>query len=518
LSRPDARQGAGQVENAVFDAPAASIRPHDPKRSAAVVWTFASPYVYVGGRAIATVKLAPGASAEWSFSADGQTWQKVAAASEPGTRELTAGLDRLLSPRKQPMYAFRVKLILHGDAAAARISFDSDLQMATLALPELEVGANRIEYRDATGGARRVRITHRWVERTAWHPPQAPRDALNPPDGREVAGSQITFRWSPATDPDGDRIDDYHFELSEHADMRWPLSPNFERLISFTPSRGKAEWTVPYVGLLNPGTTYYWRVRARDATGVWGAWSRTLSFRLAAPGVPLDVRLVPQGNDAFELQWRANPAGAAPAAYKVYGSDERGFTVSDTEYVVQRGKGFVRSAAEYQAKPANAPDAGGVKTPANLIARVSATSLAIVGPDVRLPNTNKTYYRVVAVDSAGNESGPSDYAEVPRPFVFSRPELKAKVGKPYRYEPRLIRSDGDLRCRVINDTPYNAAFWDREEYRFTAIRLPEGLSLDGATGVISGKSARPGTFEVSFKIDGPSGKSRNVSFALTIVP
>jgi hypothetical protein len=125
---------------------------------------------------------------------------------------------------------------------------------------------------------------------------------------------------------------------------------------------------------------------------------------------------------------------------------------------------------------------------------------------------------VVAVDSAGNESGPSDYAEVPRPFVFSRPELKAKVGKPYRYEPRLIRSDGDLRCRVINDTPYNAAFWDREEYRFTAIRLPEGLSLDGATGVISGKSARPGTFEVSFKIDGPSGKSRNVSFALTIVP
>jgi hypothetical protein len=62
--------------------------------------------------------------------------------------------------------------------------------------------------------------------------------------------------------------------------------------------------------------------------------------------------------------------------------------VSDTEYVVQRGKGFVRSDAEYQAKPANAPDAGGVKTPANLIARVSATSLAIVGPDVRLPNTN----------------------------------------------------------------------------------------------------------------------------------
>jgi hypothetical protein len=125
---------------------------------------------------------------------------------------------------------------------------------------------------------------------------------------------------------------------------------------------------------------------------------------------------------------------------------------------------------------------------------------------------------VAAVDAAGNESGPSDYAEVPRPFVFSRPELKAQVGKPYRYEPKLVRSDGDLRCRVINDTSYNAAFWDREEYRFAAIRIPEGLSLDGATGVISGKPARTGAFEVSFRVDGPPGKSRNVSFALNIAP
>jgi hypothetical protein len=368
LSRPEARQGASQVENAVFDAPAGRIRPGDPNRPAAVVWTLASPYVIVGGKATAAVRLAPGASAEWFFSSDGQNWEKVAGSSQADTRDLAAGLDGLLSPRKQPHYAFRMKLVLNGDAAAEQIGLESDLQMASLALPELEAGANRIEYRDATGGPRRVRISHHWVERTAWRPPQAPKDAVHPRDGQEVAGSRITFRWTPATDPEGDRIDDYQFELSEHADMRWPLSPNFERLVSLTPSRGKAEWTVPYVGLLNPGTTYYWRVRARDATGVWGSWSRTFSFRVIAPGVPLDVRLVPQGDEGFCLQWRANPLGTPPAAYKIYGSDERGFTASDTEYMVERGKGFVRSVAEYQAKPANAPDAGAVNTPANLIA------------------------------------------------------------------------------------------------------------------------------------------------------
>ena len=47
------------------------------------------------------------------------------------------------------------------------------------------------------------------------------------------------FRWLPAKDPDGDQIADYHFELSDRPDMKWPLSTNFYKLISNTPDRGK---------------------------------------------------------------------------------------------------------------------------------------------------------------------------------------------------------------------------------------------------------------------------------------
>lgn len=517
LGNAVADRGAESADNGLFDAAKSEIRVRDAQRPAAITWRFASPYVFVGGKATAVVKLQGAGSVEWRFSADAKTWQTVASSAEPGSRTLAASLDSRLSPRGKPMYGFWLQLVLRGQASARDIVFDEDLQMAPLSLPELEAGTNQIEYTDSTKGERQVRITHQWIERTAWRRPQAPEKALAPGDGQEVEGSQVGFRWSPAAHPDGQVIADYQFELSQHADMRWPLSPNFEKLVSLTPSRGKAEWTVPYAGLLNPNTKYFWRVRACDARGVWGPWSRTFSFRVRTPGVPLDVKLVPQGDDRFELQWRANPQGSAPVAYKVYGSNERGFTASDVEYSVNRGKGFVKNIDEYKAKPANAPDAGNVKTLANLIGRANATSLIVVGPEVTGPNTNRAYYRVVAVDAAGNESGPSDYAEVPRPWLINRPIATAQVGKPYRCQLRVIASDGDLRCRATQESSYNAAFWDREEHRFTAAGLPDGLSLDPQSGLIAGTAARAGVFPVTIKIENQFKKTRQVSFQFTVV-
>jgi hypothetical protein len=460
--------------------------------------------------------LAAGGSAEWRYSTDSKTWQPIGSLTGPCSQTFVAALDSRLSPRGQPTYCFWLQLVLSGDAATSGISFESDIQMAVLALPELEVGTNRIEYTDASPGDRQVRITHRWIERSAWRPPHAPKEALAPSDGREVQGSRVTFRWSPAAGPGGEPVADYHIELSQHPDMRWPLSPNFERLISLTPWQGKCEWTLPYVGLLNSGTNYFWRVRACDRNGVWGPWSRAFSFRVQAPGVPRDVKLVTNGDHDLQLQWQPNPQGSAPVAYKVYGSDERGFTVSDSEYLVNRGKGFVRNIEEYKAKADSAPDAGLVKTPANLIAQVSGTSLPVVGPELTMPNVNKAYYRVVAVDRAGSESGPSDYAEVPRPLVWNRPVQVAQVGKPYRFQPRAIRSDGDLRCRPTAESSYNAAFWDREEYRFAPVRLPDGFTLDAKTGLVSGMPGKPGAVEVAIKIENQLGPSRVLSYQLVI--
>jgi hypothetical protein len=516
LAAASARDGAEKTDNARFDTAAAAIRAEVPGKPAAVTWRFASPYVFVGGGATAVVELGPHASAQWRYSADGRTWLPVAAQSKPGRQELACSLDRQLSPRGQPVYQFFLQLSTGGGVTISRPSFEHDIQIAPLALPELEVGTNQVEYSDAGPAGRTVRITHRWVQRKAWRPPAAPARALSPADGQAVRGSRVNFRWEPAAHPDAQPIADYHFELSDRADLRWPLSPNFERRVAMTPSAGKPEWTVPEAGLLNPNTAYYWRVRACDMRGVWGPWSKAFSFRVRAPGVPEEVRLVPAGADRLELRWKPAAGGEPPVAYRVYGSDERGFTPSDRPYLVHRGRGFVRSMEEYKRKPESAPDAGLVPTPANLVARLAGTALCVVGPEAAVPNANRAYYRVVAVDAEGNPSGPSDYAEVPRPWLVNRPAVTTAAGKPYRFQPLVIRSDGDLRCRAEGMSSYNAAFWDREELRYTAEGLPEGLRLEPASGLICGSPAQRGTFQPKLRVQATPGAAKTYAWTLSV--
>jgi hypothetical protein len=504
--RPDlgkawAQRGVENVANVSWDQQTRQIRPADNGEPAQITWRFLSPYVFVGGVAAAEVQVDGGGCVQWKYSSDGKNWMSLESPSTVHTgQQARAVLDGIISPRGKPTYCFWLQLAMQGRVAVSDVAFDHDIQTAALCLPELTVGANRLIYRDETSAFRSVRITHQWLERTSWHPPLAPTTALAPLDEATVEGTQVAFAWSEASDPDGDAIADYRYELSADPDMRWPLSPNFEKRISLTDSKGTATWRVPYAGLLNPNTTYYWRVKAMDARGVWGAWSSPFSFRVRGPGVPLNLKLVPDGTSGLILTWQPNPNGRKPIAYKVYGSDERGFSVSDQDYKVFRGRGFVRTIDEFDAKPSDAPDAGQVLTPTNLIAQTAETTFHVVGPDLSLANTNKAFYRVVAVDENGLESGPSDYSEVDRPFVYTQGNTTAKVGEPYCYQPGVILSIGDLRCRRSPTSSYNAAFWDREKVTFKAIRLPDGLKLDPASGRIDGTPAASGDEKLIFEV------------------
>jgi len=247
-----------------------------------------------------------------------------------------------------------------------------------------------------------------------------------------------------------------------------------------------------------------------------GTLEPTFQFQLRAPGVPLDLKLVPGEAGTLVLAWKPNPGGEPPVAYKVYGSDEKGFTACDTEHLVNRGKGFVPTMEEYENKSHDAPHAGMIKTASNLIARVADTSLPTVGPELDHPNTNTAFYRVVAIAEGGHCSGPSDYAEVPRPFVVTQPRQTAKRGQPYHHQLRVIRSIGDLRCRPSNRSSYNAAFWDREVHTFTATSLPPGLSLDTKTGVVKGEPQRAGTFDVAVDVTDQIDKRCQACYQLIV--
>jgi hypothetical protein len=420
-----------------------------------------------------------GSGAKFSLSWDGKSW-------------LEAGpdLDKFFPPAGLARYEYRLRCELNAGARLERLSIVNDIQMAPLALPAMSVGDNQFVYTDQTPLERQVRITHDWVERSACRPPPAPAAPVFPTDEGEADGTQLVFRWQAPHPPlakgvgpavKGDGIADYHFELSDRPDMSWPLSPNFYKLISKTADRGKAQYTLPHGGLLAVDRKYYWRVRAKNEQGVWGPWSVTWSFTPRGPATPTDVTLaVDRDRGAGVLRWKANPRGRKPAKYRIYGSDERGFTISDEPYKAVVGVSKVVSP----------------NRPASFMTEVSATQAPVIGAEINLPNANRAYYRVVAVDENGNRSGPSDFAEAPRPILWSRPVTIAKVGSEYRYALAAIRSLGDLRTRMV-DSKETMNYWDIESPRFALQKGPAWLKIDEHTGVLSGVPDRPGKIVIA---------------------
>ena len=480
FTKPLWRRGADVVENIVAGEEGLAA---EEGRSGTIIWTMRSPYGFVGGRLEVD-----GEGVKFSISADGKTWQSV-----------SDNLDKFFPVVGPPRYQYKLRCQLEGSARLRRLAIINDLQMAPLALPEMVVGENLFTYTDQSEAGRRVRITHRWVERSATRPPAAPAEALYPPDGGQSDGTDIVFRWAAAVDPDGDEIADYQFELSNRPDMRWPLSMSFYKLISRTADAVrqkdkdtgkeritvKAQYTLPQPGLLTPDQRYYWRVRAMDVHGVWGPWSKTWSFTARGPAYPLDVTVhYDQSRKLGVLRWKPNPLGRRPVKYRVYGSDEKGFTVADERYqsVVGVTKEEMASWNPW--------------FPANFIAETPDTEMAVLGPDVELPTANKTYYRVVAVDEFGKRSGPSDYATAPRPVIFSKPPRVAKVGVEYRYEVRANRCLGDLTARMKNGDMISGYF-DIEKPQFKLQEGPAWLKLDPATGMLSGIPDAPGKFPVT---------------------
>jgi hypothetical protein len=359
--------------------------------------------------------------------------------------------------------------------------------MAPLSLPEMGIGENEFTYVDETVGERHVRITHEWVERSASAPPAAPQAPISPREGDEFNGTDVRFEWEPAVDSDGDEIADYHFELSSRPDMKWPLSMSFAKLISRTSDAGRARYTLQAPGELSPDREYYWHVRAKDAQGVWGPWSQTWRFTPRGPAPPVNVRLeFDRESNAGVLRWSPNPLGRKPAVYRIYASNEKGFSVSDDPFIVAAG--IYDAATKSVSKSPT-------QFPANFVSETSATELTAIGNSVQLAAANKVYYRVVAVDARGKRSGPSDYAEAPRPIVYSQPTTQAKRGVEYRYQVRATSSLGDLRMRVVDGREVTN-YWNAEQPHFHLEKGPSWLVIDEKTGLLSGTPPLAGQFEV----------------------
>jgi hypothetical protein len=433
-----------------------------------IVWAMKVPYQFIGGTLAAA---GDGCAFEIGFTSP-KDWK-------PAFTPLAtlADFDGKFKGRTDGGTEYWIKCILTGKASLRGFKIKNDIELAPLALPSMSVGDNRFTYlehtddRSGANTARHLRITHNWVERSSSLPPKAPASPVYPADGGTSDGTDVVFQWEAAAHPDGAAISDYHFQLSDHAEMRWPLSPNFDKYVSRTSDKGSARYTLPRPGLLTHGKSYYWHVKAKDSHGVWGPWSSTWSFTAEGPEYPVNLAIHHEaGGGTGTLTWSANPVGRTAAKYRIYGSDEKGFTVNDAPYEVKLG------------------DTKGLTNPfpANFVAEVAGTSLDVVGAGNPLPNANKVYYRVVAVDGKGKRSGDSDYVEAPRPFIYSTPVTSAPAGRPYRYQVKAIRSLGDLTRRDAARPKPGAKFWKIEPLKFSLTQKPSWMSIDAQTGLITG--------------------------------
>lgn len=467
--------------------------PAAARTPATLVWKMRTPYVMVGGRVNARVVSQAGDRVAFSASYDGRNWQPVAGDS----------LDFLFPSPGDPHYEYYLRLEMEArrdpsGMKLAALTIENDLQMAPLAMPSLELGTNRIQYTDETAGPRSVSVGFEWTERSSNPPPEAPARAVTPADGA-VEGTAVRFEWSEAADAAA-----YRFELADEPSMRWALSPAFEVV---QPGR---VFTLPSAGLLNPGQTYYWRVRAKSRAGVWGPWSAVWRFVPNGPATPLHIRFEEREPEEWTLVWEPNPAGRRPVRYRVYGSDEKGFTAQDEPFTIETGNQKTRGL--FPGKPT-------VRFAANFLAETADPVLRIA--------PQYAFYRVVAVDERGNRSGSSDYAEAPRPWIYSTPERTAAVGVPYRYEAKTIRSIGDLTYRhIFPDEQYQSAFWEADEPVFSFDSEmsrcgnfdPKWLRIDPRTGVVSGTpgAADVGEYQVNIRV-GIRGKTHVQSYPLKVV-
>lgn len=393
----------------------------------------------------------PNAAFRVELSLDGQQYEEIYRRTAMPRWAVQVPLDEALKlqggdPKRN--YWLRITCINARGASLRAVRVRTDLYTYPIALPRLSVGDNSVVYSDESPAARMVRVTWRWKESGNVQAPAPPAAPVSPAVAAEIHATQVPFSW-----PAVEGCDAYWLRVSRDPEFKYPYRPNYDVVLSET------TYEVPFAGMFSPGETYYWRVRPRLANGMWGNWSETWSFTWTGPTVPQKVALDQKGEDKFTLTWAPNPSGTKPVRYKVYGSNEKGFSVGGE--VIQK---------LHQGPPI-------------VMEEIKRPKLVVGGRKAKGALANLAYYRVVAVDKQGVESCPSEYVELPRPLVTSTPVTKAKVGEAFQYAIQAVTSMGDVQRRY--DEPGDA-YWEKESLRFEKVSGPDWLSVDARTGVVQG--------------------------------
>ena len=231
-------------------------------------YEMSAPSLFVGGELDLDVV---SDSVTVSLSLDGISWNQVGL--YPVGHYLVS-LDSWVDKEANPeIYKFYVKLV--GNVAGATLR--GYFQVAYQAMPVLRLGTNELTV-DADS-AYELGIQLQWKETSFTLPPGNISSPIYPLNGQILSYRPSRVTWSIPVDPDGDPVVDYEVIVSDDPLCRWPVSPNFERLLSISRDAGTHSLSFDS-SFLNSNQKYYWKVRAQDGNGIWGGWSPIFEFRI----------------------------------------------------------------------------------------------------------------------------------------------------------------------------------------------------------------------------------------------
>lgn len=322
------------------------------------------------------------------FSKDSVQWEKIWGTNSIGQTKDSINTGAQIQAFTSPaLYKYFIKCVLYPKDSANACGLDSleihtDFQVSKFFLPHLKLGENTVEYTNSNPDSTSLQIQIKWKESSENTPPEAIVNPVFPSDQSDVDSLKFTFHWEVPADPDMDEITDYHFQLSDLADMKYPLSSTFDVYIKPVSDTLKSQFKIPEYGLLNNNTTYYWRVRAKDSNGAWAEWSTTWSFIPHGVMMPLNSTISVR-DSGIVLSWENNSAGSTPQHYEIHSSDEwMGFTPS-------------------------------VST---LFDTTSSTHY-VLHYDTINPSS---FYRIIAVAANGDKSNVSVVAQLPYPYILTK--------------------------------------------------------------------------------------------------
>jgi len=272
-----------------------TLRRKDPALAGHIVVPVSSPFLAAGGRIVVEPSVSL-ADPPFFFNAGarhlpvdvGRNWTKVHVHSAPEREKVwEVSLDAYLD---QPTFCYFIKIVIPPQGLRLRqLLIETDLQLASRALPRLHVGKNRLfYYTPANKAAPDVRVTYtstatgkRAVAKCGNGVTIAFnfKENANRPPVLARASSELRgdahLAWN-YRDPDGDAVSAYHIRLSTRRDFLWPLAPNFDREIKSTRMVVDCGWLVP-------GMRYYWQVRACDEKGNWSRFCPPRTFVFPNP-------------------------------------------------------------------------------------------------------------------------------------------------------------------------------------------------------------------------------------------